>query len=79
MSFPNQYPIFQFFYWLVNTTGLGGIFVTLLAGGMLFAYVRTLGWISSGRKDSEKDNFSYPSAALHHDTAPIRKTQPPAS
>ncbi len=79
MSFPNQYPIFQFFYWLVNTTGLGGIFVALLAGGMLVVYARTLGWIGSARKSSEKANFAYPSAALHQNTAPIRKTRPPGS
>ena len=31
MNFPMDYPIFQFFYWLVNTPGLGGIVVGFLA------------------------------------------------
>jgi len=65
MSFPTQYPIFQFFYWLVNTTGLGGIFVTIIAGGMLAAYVRTLRWIGGGKKTGDQDSFAYPSAAMH--------------
>ncbi len=65
MSFPTQYPIFQFFYWLVNTTGIGGVFVTILAGGMLLAYGRTLGWIGSGKKAGPPESFAYPPAALH--------------
>ncbi len=63
MSFPTQYPIFQFFYWLVNTTGFGGIFVGILAGGMLVAYIRTLRWIGAGKNAGEEDSLAYPSAA----------------
>ncbi len=64
MSFPTQYPIFQFFYWLVNTTGFGGLFVGILAGGMLVAYIRTLSWIGEGKKTGENESFTYPSAAI---------------
>jgi hypothetical protein len=63
MSFPTQYPIFQFLYWLVNTTGIGGIFVITLAGGMLVAYVRTVIWINRGKQASDRDSFAYPAAA----------------
>lgn len=70
MSFPTQYPIYQFFYWLVNTTGLGGIFVMLLTGGMLVAYLRTIVWIDRGRKVGDREGFAYPSAANPSDKAP---------
>ncbi len=65
MGFPLQYPIFQFFYWLVNTAGVGGIFVVVLLGAMSLVYGRLLGWISGGGKTVEKETYTYPTAALH--------------
>ncbi len=65
MGFPLQYPIFQFFYWLVNTAGVGGIFVVVLFGAISLVYGRMLGWINSGKQAGEKETYAYPTAALH--------------
>ena len=45
MNFPMDYPFFQFVYWLLNTPGLGGIAVSLLAGAILLTFAKTLLWI----------------------------------
>ncbi len=65
MGFPLQYPIFQFFYWLVNTAGVGGIFVVALMGSIGLVYGRVLGWINGGGQAKEKETYTYPTAALH--------------
>ncbi len=65
MGFPLQYPIFQFFYWLVNTAGVGGVFVIALLGAIGLVYVRVLGWINSGGQAVERETYTYPTTALH--------------
>lgn len=65
MTFPMEYPIFQFFYWLVNTPGLGGVAVVLLGAGSLLAYGLLLLWIRRGAKADEADIYTYPTPALH--------------
>ncbi|MBI4769703.1 MAG: hypothetical protein HY784_04640 [Chloroflexi bacterium] len=65
MNFPMQYPIFQLFYWLVNTAGLGGIAVALVGGGSVLAYALTLRWISKGAMSAEPETYSFPTPALH--------------
>jgi len=67
MNFPMQYPIFQFFYWLVNTTSLGGIAVAFVGGGSVLAYFLTLRWIRGGGDADERDTYTYPTPTLHHD------------
>ncbi len=66
MNFPMEYPIFQFFYWLVNTAGLGGIIVGLVGGGSILAYGLMLRWISRGG-EGDVETFAYPTPALHSD------------
>lgn len=65
MNFPMQYPIFRFFYWLVNTAGLGGIVVGLVGGGSVLAYALTLRWIQKGAQVDEAAAYTYPTAALY--------------
>lgn len=65
MNFPMEYPIFQFFYWLVNTAGVGGIVVGLIGGGSLLAYALTLNWIAQGAQADETETYPYPTPALH--------------
>jgi hypothetical protein len=68
MNFPLEYPIFRFFYWLVNTPGLGGIAVSLVGGGSLLAYGLILRWIRKGAAAEETETYTYPTPALHgHD------------
>jgi hypothetical protein len=65
MNFPMESPIFQFFYWLVNTPGLGGIVVGILAGSLFLTYGMVLRWISNGAQAKESDTFTYPTSSLH--------------
>ena len=65
MNFPTQYPVFQFFYWLVNTPGIGSVFVGLAAVGAVTGYYLTLRHIRAA-KDEHGKTYSYPAPALHH-------------
>jgi hypothetical protein len=66
MNFPMTQPIFQFFYWLVNTPGLGGVVILLLTLGAALAAVWTLHWISDGSQAEESETYSYPTPSLYH-------------
>lgn len=66
MNFPMEYPIFQFFYWLVNTAGIGGVFVMIAGAGSLLTYTMILRWIIRSDPD-DYETYSYPTPALHHD------------
>lgn len=48
MNFPMEYPLFQFFYWLVNTPGLGGIVVTIVGAGSILVWGLAIRWIVAG-------------------------------
>ena len=67
MNFPMMQPIFQFFYWLVNTPGLGGIVLMVLSLGAVLVALMTLNWINSGKQADESDTYSYPTSSLFHD------------
>ena len=64
MNFPLQYPIFQFFHWLVNTPGMGSAFAGLAAVGSLTGYFLTLRNIRAA-KDESGETYSYPTPTLH--------------
>jgi hypothetical protein len=66
MNFPMELPLFQILYAIVNSAGLGGIAVALVAGGSLTAYALTLRWINQAGKTPEKETYAYPTPALHH-------------
>lgn len=68
MNFPMEYPLFRFFYWLINTAGIGGIVATFLGVSSITAYVLTLRWIKGGANVEERETYAYPTPALHrHD------------
>ncbi len=67
MNFPMVQPIFQFFYWLVNTPGLGGIVLLVLSSGAVLGACGTLFWINRGKQVDEGDTYSYPTSSLFHD------------
>jgi len=67
MNFPMTQPIFQFFYWLVNTPGLGGITLLLLIAGATIAAIGTLHWIKGKDQAKESETYSYPTRSLFHD------------
>ena len=60
MNFPMEYPIFQFFYWLVNTGGVGGAVVLLIAVIVTSSYALTLRWIAAGAKESDGEGYAFP-------------------
>jgi len=64
MNFPMQYPVFQFFHWLVNTPGVGSAIVALAGSGSLLFYFLTLRSIRAA-KDEGRETYSYPTPALH--------------
>ena len=64
MNFPLEYPIFQIFYLLVNTPGVGSLFAALAGGGSLLFYFLTLRHIRAARED-EGATYTYPTPALH--------------
>lgn len=65
MNFPLEGPIFQFLYWLVNTPGLGGLFVGLIVLISLSAYSSALRWIAQGAQANDPETYAYPTPALH--------------
>jgi hypothetical protein len=65
MNFPMENTIVQFFYWLFNTPGIGGIIVCMLAVSFIFSYSMVLRWVSKGGQAKEIDTFSYPTISLH--------------
>jgi len=54
MNFPMDKPLFQFFYWLVNTPGIGSVVIGLLVGAAVTIFVLTLRWITSANSESEE-------------------------
>ena len=65
MNFPMEYPIFRFFYLLINTAGLGGIAAMLLGVGSISASLLMLRWIRRGADAPEPETYAYPTSALH--------------
>ncbi len=67
MNFPMELPIFQFFYWLVNTAGLGGVITVLVGSGSVLIYTLTHVWFRKGAEADERDTYTYPAPTLGHD------------
>ncbi len=67
MNFPMTQPIFQFFYWLVNTPGIGGLILMSFVPGVGLAAVLTLNWIKAGSAAQEVETYSYPTPALYEE------------
>lgn len=67
MNFPDN-PIFQSFYWLVNTPGLGGLSVGLIVIVSVSAAGSALYWITKGAEADEVETYAYPTPALHDHT-----------
>lgn len=67
MNFPLQYPIFQFFYWLVNTPGVGGAIVVLIGGACTAGAFFILRWISVAAKSNEREMYFFPNPSFHEE------------
>jgi len=65
MTFPDT-PLIEFVYWLINTPGVGGIAVILLATSTIISVALVLRWISKGASvEDEVEVYAYPTPALH--------------
>ena len=67
MNFPLQYPIFQFFYWLVNTPGVGGSIVIVIGGLCTGGAFFLLRWIALAAKVGEEETYSFPEFVGDHE------------
>jgi len=67
MNFPLQYPIFQFFYWLVNTPGVGGAMVILIGGGCTTGAFFLLRWIVLAANNNESETYPFPAFPIEHE------------
>ena len=65
MNFPMDNPIFQFFYWLMNTPGVGGVVVILIVASSILIYAGALFWIARGGQADEPETYTYPTSTLH--------------
>jgi len=65
MNFPLDQPIFRFFYWLMNTPGVGGVVVVLIVVLSVLIYTGTLFWIARGGQADEPETYAYPTSTLH--------------
>lgn len=65
MNFPLENPIFRFFYWLMNTPGVGGVVVILIVVVSILIYAGALVWIHRGSRADESETYAYPTSALH--------------
>ncbi len=72
MNFPIDNPILQALYWLVNTAGVGGLIVGLLATSTVTAVALMLRRIAATDQPAEGEQFAYPTTALHHYEPPKR-------
>jgi len=65
MNFPMENPVFQFFYWMVNTPGVGGVLALLVGTCSILGYTLTLRWIVRERGERDETVYSFPTPALH--------------
>jgi hypothetical protein len=65
VGFPDT-PVFQFFHWLVNTPGLGGLVVGFIVIVSVGAVGSALSWIVAGAQVDELETYAHPTPALHH-------------
>ncbi len=65
MNFPMENPLFQFFYWMINTPGLGGIAAVVVGGISVLIYASAFRWIWAARGTSDETTYAYPTPALH--------------
>lgn len=69
MNFPMENEIFRAIYWVINTAGIGGIAIMLLAGGLVTVFLLTIRWVVLGAKADESEQYVYPTPTLlgHHE------------
>ena len=58
-------PIFTFLYWLLNTPGIGALFVAMLGAFLVVLFAAVLRWIVKGSSAGEREVFTYPTEGFH--------------
>ena len=65
MNFPET-PLTELLYTFINTPGIGGIIVGILALIIGVSIFLTLRWVARGNAVEETEAYAYPTTALHH-------------
>jgi hypothetical protein len=60
-----QNPLFTFLYWLLNTPGVGALFVAFLGVALIVIFGAVLRWIAKGSAASEAIVYTYPTEGFH--------------
>jgi len=71
MNWPMDQPFFQAVYFLVNTAGIGGIAVGLIATFSIVAYALTLRSVVKESDAPEREEYAYPTPTLTHEHEPV--------
>jgi hypothetical protein len=64
MNIAPDLPILRFIYWLINTPGLGGVFLGAIVITCLGGILAGLRWIVRGGQADEPITYAYPTSAL---------------
>ena len=64
MNFPLENPLFRLLYWLINTAGIGGVIILVIAGGLVTTFILVMLWVTAGSYVDEPDIYTYPTHSL---------------
>lgn len=64
MNFPLEHDLYRFLYWLINSPGLGGFMVSLIALTLIVIILLVLRWIALGASADEDEVYAYPTRTL---------------
>ncbi len=67
MNWPMDMPFFQAVYFLIDTPGIGGIIVGIIATISLTSYYLTLRSIIGAGNVPETEEYAYPTPTLTHE------------
>lgn len=67
MNWPMDKPFFQAVYFLIDTPGIGGLIVGIIATVSLTSYFLTLRGIIGAGNAPETEEYAYPTPKLTHE------------
>jgi hypothetical protein len=64
MSDVPDLPLLRLIFWVINTPGLGGIYLGAIEIICVGGFLAALRWIARGRQADEKNAYAYPTSTL---------------
>jgi hypothetical protein len=64
MNVAPDLPILRFIFWLINTPGLGGVFLVVVTFTCVGSALAALRWIVRGAEADEPITYAYPTSTL---------------